>query len=1091
MQCPQCHTENREGSRFCAECGAPLASACPECGFANYPNAKFCGGCGQPLTDIKAPLAVTARAPEPPEPERRQLTVMFCDLVGSTALAERLDPEELHQLLAQYQDTCAAVIEHYEGFIARYVGDGLLVYFGYPKAHEDDPQRAVHSGLGIIDAIKDLGTKFNDPKVDLAVRIGITTGLVVAGDIGSGERREEKAIVGETPNLAARLQGMAEANTVVIGASTQRLIEGLFDSDVLGPQKLKGISRPVDAYRVRRQRGIPDRIRTPFVGRRAELGQFSGVVDACLETGNGQAIYVRGEAGIGKTRLVEEFIAMAEQEGFRSHKGLVLDFGVGKGQDSIRTLVRSLLGLTPGSDKLARQGVAEKVLADSLLKAEQRVFLNDLLDLPQSIEMRSMYDAMDNATRNRGKRDVVTGLLRAASAGQPVLLVVENIHWADPVTLEHLAAIAAAVKDCPAVLLMTSRIEGDPLDQVWRSRTYNSPLMTIDLSALRQEEAIMLASAFIDANNRIAVKCIERAQGNPLFLEQLLRDAEETEEEDIPASIQSLVLTRMDHLASADKRAVQAASVIGQRFSRDTLQLLVDDPAYDCRNLIAHHLVQSIDDDYLFAHALIREGVYASLLKSRRRELHRRLADWFNDRDPTLRAQHLDRAEDASAPQAYLEAAKAEASDYRSERARQLVERGLVLANDQANQFALTCLQGELLHDLGSVSESIDVYRRALDLADDDGMRCQAWIGLAAGMRVLDQFDEALEALDLAETAATQRGFMLELARIHHLRGNLYFPLGRIEDCREEHERAFKCAQEAHSFEAEAHALSGLGDTEYARGRMVTALKHFSRCVELCREHGFGRIEVANLGMIAVIHQYCNELQDGLNESYLAVEAAHRVGNHRGELNSRGTTFFVLVDMGEIARAKEQIEQAQALVRHLGAWRFEPTNLYFTAKILLAEGRRSEAVEVLEKALAISRETAITFTGPRVLGGLAVCTDDAKTRQRALAEGEKILRQGCVSHNHFWFYRDAMEAMLATGDWDSVDRYATALEEYTQAEPLPWTDFFIARGRALANYGRGKHDDGTMRELRRLRDEATRVHLKSALPPLERALENM
>ena len=257
MQCQQCRTENREGSRFCAECGAPLASACPACGFTNYPNAKFCGGCGQSLTETKASPAVTVRAPQLADPERRQLTVMFCDLVGSTALAERLDPEELHQLLAQYQDTCAAVIDRYEGFIARYVGDGLLIYFGYPQAHEDDPQRAARSGLSIVAAIKDLQTSITNPAVDLAVRIGITTGLVVAGDIGSGERREEKAIVGETPNLAARLQGIAEPNTVVVGASTQRLIEGLFDSDALGPQQLKGISQAVAVYRVRRERSTP------------------------------------------------------------------------------------------------------------------------------------------------------------------------------------------------------------------------------------------------------------------------------------------------------------------------------------------------------------------------------------------------------------------------------------------------------------------------------------------------------------------------------------------------------------------------------------------------------------------------------------------------------------------------------------------------------------------------------------------------------------------------------------------------------------------------------------------------------------------
>ncbi|MFQ6023605.1 MAG: adenylate/guanylate cyclase domain-containing protein [Acidiferrobacterales bacterium] len=254
MQCPDCHTQNSEDRRFCAKCGAPLAITCSECGFANQSGADFCGGCGRALSATGVLPTDSAQKRDTPDAERRQLTVMFCDLVGSTALAERLDPEELRELLAQYQDTCANVIQRYEGHIARYVGDGLLVHFGYPHAHEDDPQRAVRAGLDIVEALRDLDSKITYPGTNLAVRIGITTGLVVAGDIGSGERVEEKAIVGETPNLAARLQALAKPNTVVIGATTHRLVEGLFNCEDLGSQKLKGISQAVTAYRARGER---------------------------------------------------------------------------------------------------------------------------------------------------------------------------------------------------------------------------------------------------------------------------------------------------------------------------------------------------------------------------------------------------------------------------------------------------------------------------------------------------------------------------------------------------------------------------------------------------------------------------------------------------------------------------------------------------------------------------------------------------------------------------------------------------------------------------------------------------------------------
>ncbi len=1088
MQCPQCRAENREGRSFCAKCGAPLAVTCPECGFANEPDVDFCGGCGRALSATAVSSADSALEREAPEAERRQLTVMFCDLVGSSALAERLDPEELHALLAQYQDTCADVIQRFDGHIARYVGDGLLVYFGYPRAHEDDPQRAVRTGLGIVEAIQGLDTKFPNPDVNLAVRIGIASGLVVAGDIGSGERREEKAVVGETPNLAARLQALADPNAVVIGESTQRLVDGLFDCDDLGPLRLKGISQPTTAYRVRQESRSPERARTPFVGRRAELRQFAGVIETCRDTGNGQAVYVRGEAGIGKTRLIEECVALAEKQGFASHQGLVLDFGVGKGQDAIRTLVRSLLDLAPSSDKPMRQAVADKVFADSLLKSDQRVFLNDLLDLPQSTAMRSMYDAMDNATRNRGKREVVTGLIKAVSTRQPILAIVEDVHWADSLTLAHLAVITAVVNDCRAVLLMTARIEGDPLDQAWRSSIHGSPLMTIDLAPLRQAEAITLTSAFIDATNRVATECIKRAAGNPLFLEQLLRNAEESEEQTVPASIQSLVLARMDRLMPVDKQAVQAASVIGQRFSRDTLQYLLDDASYECAPLIAHHLIRPIDGEYLFAHALIQEGVYSSLLKSRRRELHGHLGKWFSDRDPVLHAQHLDRAEDPAAPRAYLDAAKAQASDYRNERALQLAERGLALAKDKGDRFALTCLLGELRHDFGSVSESISAYQNALDLADDDVKRCQAWIGLAAGMRIVDRYDEALKTLDLAQAAAGKHELTLQLARIHHLRGNLYFPLGNIDGCLQQHELALNCARRARSPESEARALGGLGDAEYARGRMISAHKHFRRCVELCRKHGFGRIEVANLCMVADTHSYLNEFDKALDVALASVEAASTVGHHRAQMIGQQVAGGMLFEMGELEKAKELFEQAQVLAHQLGAMRMESENLLGLANILRARGRRNEALELLDQALSISRETGVSFVGPWILGIIAATTEDPNVRQRVIDEGEQILRSGAVSHNHFWFYHYVMEASLNVGDWDSAKRYAAALKEFTSSEPLPFIDFLIARGRALADCGCGKRDDATIQKLQRLRDEAARMGLKTALPALEHAL---
>ena len=465
-----------------------------------------------------------------------------------------------------------------------------------------------------------------------------------------------------------------------------------------------------------------------------------------------------------------------------------------------------------------------------------------------------------------------------------------------------------------------------------------------------------------------------------------------------------------------------------------------------------------------------------------------RAADWFADQDLVLRAQHLDRAEDQAAPTAYLEAARGQASVYHYERALGLVERGIEIVREDSDRFALACLHGELLHDAGSVDESMTAYRHAIEIAGDDVARCRAWIGLAAGMRIIDQYDDALSLLDDAETVASGNGLSLELSRIHHLRGNLYFPLGRIDDCLREHELSLDFADQDESPEAKARALGGLGDAYYALGRMITAHDYYSRCIAFAREHGFGRIEVANLNMLAVTRRYQNEHKESLEDNFAAIQAANRVGHQRAELVARNSVLETLIDLGEIGALSERIDRSMELVRSLGAQRFEPEILYSKAVILLTEDRHAEAEKLLEKCLEICCKTGIKYTGPFYLGKIAELTTDRDRRVSALEEGERLLRDGAVSHNYFGFYGCAMEACLNTCNWEEMERYAAALEDYTRSEPLPWSDFFIARARVLAAHGRGKRDNTTIQQLKRLRDEAERIGLKPALSALDEAL---
>ena len=1027
----------------------------------------------------------TPASPVAADGERRQVTVLFADLAGYTRLAGELGAEATLSLLNRYFETVDGIVESYGGKVDKHIGDSVMAVFGAPIAHDDDPLRAIRTAVEIHEAMEKLSAEAGRR---LLAHVGIASGQVVASGAGS-EAHREYTVIGNSVNLASRLQDRAESGETLISEALYRAVAEEVDSEPLGEVSVKGMDEAVRIWRVKSLSGAgraPTRV--TFVGRQAELAQFSGLVEACRQNGAGQAVIVRGEAGIGKTRLLEEFTRIATEKGFVVHKGLVLDFGVSKGQDAIRSVVHGLLGIAPGSEEDTRQDRAAAVTAEELLAPEQRVFLNDLLDLPQSFDERATYDAMDNATRNDGKRKVLADLLHRMSARAPVVVIIEDVHWANPLMLTHLAKMAATVANCPALLVMTSRIEGDPLDQAWRSTTEGCPLMTVDLSPLRREDALRLAGTFIDSKNRFALDCVQRAEGNPLFLEQLLRNVEEQGGEEVPASIQSLVLARMDRLSSHDKEALQAASVLGQRFSLEALRHLIDDRQYLCGELMARHLVRPEGDNYLFAHALVQEGVYSSLLTTRRAELHRRAAAWYGPQDPALRAEHLDRAEDPDAAAAYLEAAEAQSGLLHFETALRLAERGIELAADPAVACDLTCLRGDALRNLGATEESIAAFGKALETAEDDAQRCRAWIGMADGLRFADRQKPALEILDKAQAAADRHGLAAERAQIHYLRGNVYFPLGNIDGCLEEHEKALIFAREAGATEGEALALSGLGDAHYLRGHMQTAFEQFAACVEVCRKNGYGRIEVANRHMMGWTRVHLLELREALEDAMASVKTAAEVSHHRAELLGLMLIGRVEMELGNFANAQENLEHALDLARTMSASNFEAQTLSVQARLSTILGRPEEARDLAREAVAIVRDVGVTFIGPSVLAVWAEVSEDPQESRKALKEAEAMLDSGCVAHNHFWFAQTAIEHSLAHMAWDEAERYAARLESYIRAQPLAWPSFMAARGRALGAWGRGHRTEELAREMKRLHDLAVGKGLMLAVPALERAM---
>jgi class 3 adenylate cyclase/predicted ATPase len=1014
--------------------------------------------------------------------ERRQVTILFADIVGYTKLSSEVDAEENHKILGTFFDAVDAIILDFGGTVDKHVGDSVMAVFGAPTAHSDDPSRALQTALAIHKIMPELSEQAGR---ELVVHIGIANGQVVASGVGSDTNY---TVTGESVNLASRLTDVAGRGETWLSKDVQRALDSRFELKDLGGLSVKGIAEPIQAYLLLGMRSAAEyRSGRPFIARQAEIQQLTGIFKACASTGAGQLVYIRGEAGIGKTRLMEEFEQLSETFGFKCHRALVLDFGVGKEQDAISTIVRSFLSIPAASNTELRMEAVRQACTNGLLNSAQTVYLNDILDIPQPLELRSLYDAMDNTKRNQGKRDAVVALINCLSSNCPLFLLVEDIHWADEVVLDYLVEIARAIVDYPVILVLTSRIDGDPLDQNWRTKTAMTPLVTIDLRPLRHEDAMVFAANYLDPTTQFAQSCIKRADGNPLFLEQLLRSAEEVGEDQVPGSVQSVVQARLDSLEAADKQAMQIASILGQRFSLDALRHLLHEQDYSCKELIDHLLVRPEGEDFLFSHALVREAVYSSLLKTDRSEHHRAAATWYGKREPVLRAKHLDRANDAQAALAYLDAAKAHVADLHFVSALEFADRGLKLAKTADSKCDLLCLRGEIFLKLGETDTSISAYQTALELAGDNIRRCISIIGTAEGLRIADKQESALEALEKAEALATENQLLDERAHIHYLRGNIYFPLGNIEGCLTEHKKSLGIARTIGSTEAEALSLSGLADAHYLRGHMHSARDQFQACIKICQEHGYGRIEVANRSMVGWSRIHLLELSDAREDALASIEMAREVNHRRAELLGAMLVGKIELELGHHEQALDCLEQSLEIARMTGASNFSAQAQVDFACLYAVQGNIAKARDCSAAAEELVRKVGMSFIGPTVLAVKAALSDDADERQEAFLEAEGLLDSGCVGHNYFWFPKIAIDMLLKHKNWSEVERQAIRLESYTSQQPLAWADFMIARARALAAVGRGERNDNLVAEIMRLRDQARQVGLVLALPALEMA----
>jgi class 3 adenylate cyclase/tetratricopeptide (TPR) repeat protein len=601
--------------------------------------------------------------------ERRQVTVMFSDLVGSTALSARMDPEDLREVISAYQKCVAETVQRFDGFVAKYMGDGVLVYFGYPQAHEDDAAQAVRAGLELIAGV----TALKSP-VPMQTRVGIATGLAVVGDvIGSGEA-QERAIVGETPNLAARLQGIAEPNTVVIAENTRRLIGNLFELEDLGAKDLKGIAGPVRAWAALRASSAEGHFEalhttdlTALVGREEELELLLRRWSKA-KTGEGQVVLLSGEGGIGKSRLTA---ALLEHLASEPHTRLRYFCSPQHTDSALHPIIGQMeraAGLGYDDKPQARLDKLDAVLAKTSTSLEDAALFAEMLSLPNDGRFPAL--ALTPVQRRQRTLEALTSQVAGLASQQPLLMIFEDAHWTDPTSLEAFGRTVDRIKTLPVLLIVTFRPEFNP---PWVGQ---SDVTSVTLNRLGEREAAAIIARLVGNKELpadVMAEIVERTDGIPLFVEEMTKAVLEAEGEGearrtvaavpspalaVPASLHASLMARLDRLGPA-KEVAQIGAAIGRAFSHALLAAVVGKPEAELSaaldRLIAAGLLfrQGVPPHatYLFKHALVQDAAYGTLLRDPRRALHARIVeaiesqfDEIAENQPELLAHHFEEA---------------------------------------------------------------------------------------------------------------------------------------------------------------------------------------------------------------------------------------------------------------------------------------------------------------------------------------------------------------------------------------------------------------------------------------------------------------
>jgi class 3 adenylate cyclase/tetratricopeptide (TPR) repeat protein len=1053
MQCPKCQFENREGVKFCEECGAEFGLECPVC-KANIPRGrKFCGECGHkidvpvetPPKDLSfdqkiekiqkyLPKGLTEKILSQKnriEGERKQVTVMFCDMEGFTQLSEKLGPEEAYTVMDQVYEILIHKVHDYEGTVNEFTGDGIMALFGAPIALEDAPQRAIRSSYGIhreMSRFSDKMKRERDNIPSLKMRIGIHTGPVVVGTLGNDLRVEFKA-VGDTVNLASRMEGLAEPGSIYVTEDTFRLAEGLFRFEVLGEHAVKGRADTVKAYRViapstRRTRFdvSAERGLTPFVGRERELELLLDGFERS-KAGRGQAFSIMSEAGVGKSRLLYEFRKVVASEDVTFLEGMCLSYSRAVAYHPVIDILKANFDI--------HEGDGDFVIKEKVNKGLKMLGADEASTLPYLLELLAVKDSgIDKIPMSPElKKDrIIEALKRIVLRGseiRPLIMAFEDLHWIDKSSEDQLKHLLESIPGARVLLIFTYRPE---FVHTWGAKSYHSQVM---LNRLSNRESLILVSHLLgteEIDKKLEEFILEKTEGIPFFIEELvksLKDLQIIERENnryritrdikevtIPATIQDVIMARVDSLPQEMKDLLQTVSVVGRESSYDLikrvtglteqellsqLSVLKDSELLYERGIYPH-------STYIFKHALTQEVTYNSLLLKKRKEIHEKIGEvieaLYLDRLEEyyeLLAYHYARSTNTDKAVKYLDLANQKAIKLNAmDEAMALLDTLPETEENQHWRISLLVSQGETFMLLLKLPEYYDLLTRYEPAASGLGnpeLLGAFYARLGHCEYSFGHYDQAIQTLTKAAELAEACGNVEEAGYAYIYLSWSHFDRGDFERVLALKEDVLRTMKQQFNLRFHTYALSVASRAYACLGRWDEAVEEAQKALNVAEDFSDNSLISFVTFNLSIAYASKGDLARAIECAELAVKKAVTPADKAWAQRSLGSA---LCRAGETKRGIELMTSVLLMFQTGGFTSMEITSRCYLGEGYWIAGEDARARQTLEEGLEMAERCGAKYYlggAERLLGEVALKTDPAKAAahfQRSIAVLQEI-----------------------------------------------------------------------------------------------------